>query len=115
MCDTTTNGLGLTDKNHACTCDTAGTHEHAAATAHSGMVDAGDGVIREHYDVDGMTCGHCVSSVAEELSAVDGVDEVGVNLNAAGTSQVMVVSSKPIPVENIRAAITEAGYELVTT
>ncbi len=67
---------------------------------------------RENYLVEGMTCSHCVSSVTEELSAVDGVDSVSVDLNAGGTSRVMVVSAQPIPLDSIRAAVTEAGYEL---
>ena len=108
MCTTTTsagNELGLTDKNHVCSC---GTNSHAEATS-SSPEDA----IREHYLVDGMTCGHCVSSVTEELSALDGVDAVSVDLNAGGTSRITVVSSAPVPVADIRAAVTAAGYALV--
>jgi copper chaperone CopZ len=107
MCSPTTgNELGLTDKNHACSC---GTDNHAE-TATSTSQD----VIREHYLVDGMTCSHCVSSVTEEVSAIDGVESVKVALNAGGTSRVMVVSSKPIDTEAIRGAVTEAGYSLVS-
>ena len=108
MCTTTTvgNELGLTDKNHVCSC---GTNSHAEAPS-SSPEDA----IREHYLVGGMTCGHCVSSVTEEISSLDGVDTVSVDLNAGGTSQIMVVSSVPVPVADIRAAVTAAGYALVT-
>ncbi|MEY2847365.1 MAG: hypothetical protein RI885_30 [Actinomycetota bacterium] len=105
MCSTaTTNDLGLTDKDHNCTCGTA-TDSTAA-----GPISAD--AIREHYLVDGMTCSHCVSSVTEELSAVEGVASVSVDLNAGGTSRVMVASAQPIPLETIRAAVSEAGYEL---
>ena len=65
------------------------------------------------FTVPGMTCGHCVSSVTEELSALDGVGAVNVDLNAGGTSRIMVVSSAPVPVADIRAAVTAAGYALV--
>lgn len=65
------------------------------------------------YLVAGMTCGHCVASVTEEVSAVDGVESVSVELNAGGESRVDVVSSAPVPVEEIRSAVTEAGYSLV--
>ncbi|MDQ1549463.1 MAG: copper chaperone [Microbacteriaceae bacterium] len=107
MCSPTTgNDLGLTDKNHACSC---GTDNHAE-TATVISQDA----IREHYLVDGMTCSHCVSSVTEEVSAIDGVESVKVALNAGGTSRIMVVSSKPIDTEAIRGAVTEAGYSLVS-
>jgi copper chaperone CopZ len=102
-------GLGLTDKNHVCTCGENGHAGHASNEAHGGT-DA----IREHYLVKGMTCNHCVASVTEELSAVDGVESVRVALEAGGTSTVMVVSSRPVEVEDIKAAITEAGYEMVT-
>jgi copper chaperone CopZ len=107
MCstDTTNNDLGLTDKNHACTC---GTDNHTETVAH-----VSEDAISEHYLVEGMTCSHCVASVTEEVSAVDGVESVSVDLNAGGASRVLVVSSRPVEVEAIRAAVTEAGYSLV--
>lgn len=107
MCASPTNDLGLTDKDHDCACTTDGHTEQLAAVS--------DDVIREHYLVDGMTCNHCVASVTEELSAIDGVDSVTVDLNAGGTSRVMVVSARPVPIENVRAAVTEAGYALGTS
>ena len=109
MCTTSTaagNELGLTDKNHSCTC---GGDSHAESTPPS----PGD-AIREHYLVDGMTCSHCVSSVTEEISLLDGVHTVSVDLNAGGTSRIMVVSSAPVPAADLRAAVTAAGYALVT-
>lgn len=108
MCsiENTGNTLGLTDKNHACSCGTA---DHASAET---AID--ESAIREHYLVDGMTCSHCVASVTEELSAIDGVDSVSVSLNAGGTSRVMVVSASPVDPEAIREAVTEAGYTLVS-
>jgi copper chaperone CopZ len=100
----------LTDKNHACSC---GTDNHGGAHSDAGEAKT-EGTVREHYLVEGMTCSHCVASVTEELSAVDGVESVSVDLHAGGTSRVMVVSSKPVPVGDVRAAIIEAGYSLVT-
>lgn len=110
MCSTASNNdLGLTDKDHNCSCGTGtGAHANAAAPASSTTV-------REHYLVDGMTCGHCVSSVTEKVTAIDGVESVSVDLNAGGTSRVMVVSSQPISAAQIDAAITEAGYQLAPT
>lgn len=112
MCSTTTmtNDLGLTDKNSGCGC---GGHSHTQSAVHANDQTAGP-VMREHFSVNGMTCGHCVASVTEELSGLEGVQSVSVDLNAGGTSRVMVVSSKPIPTEAVRAAISEAGYDLVT-
>jgi len=62
--------------------------------------------------VTGMTCGHCVSAVTSELSAVAGVESVSVDLVAGGTSAVTVHSSRDVPLEELRAAVDEAGYEL---
>lgn len=62
--------------------------------------------------VTGMTCGHCVKAVTEELTAVDGVESVDVDLVAGGTSSVIVRGTREIPAEALRAAVDEAGYEL---
>lgn len=64
------------------------------------------------YLVDGMTCGHCVASVTEELGALAGVGAVHVDLVKGGSSTVRVESEKPLDLEAVRAAIAEAGYEL---
>ena len=42
------------------------------------------------YGVTGMTCGHCVASVTEEISKLPGVREVNVDLVSGGTSQLAV-------------------------
>ncbi|MFD2765570.1 heavy-metal-associated domain-containing protein [Micromonospora eburnea] len=65
--------------------------------------------VTQTYTVTGMTCEHCVRAVTEELSALPGVDEVRVDL-AAGTAT--ITSAEPLPVESVRAAVDEAGYEL---
>ena len=62
------------------------------------------------YTVDGMTCGHCVSSVTEEVGAVTGVSKVDVDL---ATGRLTVVSDTDVPAADIRAAVEEAGYQLV--
>jgi len=64
------------------------------------------------YSVSGMTCGHCVAAVTEEIGKLDGVSAVTVDLNAGGASQVSVISAEPLPVETVRAAVDEAGYAL---
>ncbi|MBE3015106.1 heavy-metal-associated domain-containing protein [Microbispora sp. NEAU-D428] len=62
------------------------------------------------YTVTGMTCGHCVSSVKEEIGEVPGVTGVEVDL---ATGLVTVESDSPLDTAQIRAAVEEAGYELV--
>ncbi|MBF6100155.1 heavy-metal-associated domain-containing protein [Nocardia cyriacigeorgica] len=59
--------------------------------------------------VTGMTCGHCASSVREEVGKIDGVTSVGVDL-ASGL--VTIDSAAPVDRDAIAAAVDEAGYEL---
>lgn len=113
MCNSTPagNDLGLVDKNHACSCNTGSTA--GAEVRRPEEATSPGALIREHYLVDGMTCGHCVSSVTEQISALHGVIGVTVELNAAGTSRVLVTSSMPVSEKDVQAAVTEAGYKLV--
>ena len=61
--------------------------------------------------VSGMTCGHCVSSVTEELKEVEGVLDVRVpDLVKGGDTDVLVESEGPLDLEAARAAVQEAGY-----
>ncbi|MER6584197.1 heavy-metal-associated domain-containing protein [Micromonospora chalcea] len=62
------------------------------------------------YQVSGMTCGHCVNSVSTELSALPGVTGVQVDLDAG---RVTVTSQNPLDTDTVRAAVDEAGYDLV--
>lgn len=61
------------------------------------------------YTVDGMTCGHCVGAVTEELSQLAGVRDVRVDL---GIGRVTVTSDAPLDREAVAAAVDEAGYDL---
>lgn len=61
------------------------------------------------WTVTGMTCGHCVASVTEELQELDGVQDVAVTLE---TGEVVVTSAEPLSREAVEAAVTEAGYQL---
>jgi copper chaperone CopZ len=64
--------------------------------------------------IDGMTCGHCVASVNEELNEVPGVSNVEVILSAGGTSTAVVTTNSPVENSVLEAAVTEAGYTLVS-
>jgi copper chaperone len=66
----------------------------------------------QSYAVSGMTCGHCVASVAEELQELTGVRDVAVDLVAGGTSTVTVTSDRPLADDAVQAAVSEAGYQL---
>ena len=61
------------------------------------------------YTVTGMTCGHCVASVTEELGELVGVQGVEVDLP---TGAVTVTSEQPLDEAAVRGAVEEAGYQL---
>ena len=61
------------------------------------------------YTVTGMTCGHCAGAVTREISSLDGVADVQVDL---GSGAVTVTSDAPLSDDDVRAAVDEAGYEL---
>jgi copper chaperone len=59
------------------------------------------------YTVPAMHCGHCERAVKEEVSAVDGVSEVAVDLD----TKLVTVTGQAFDDAAVRAAIAEAGYE----
>lgn len=109
--------LGLTDSNSGCACCSPSGHASAAAKGDSMSTSAPvppvAGSVVADYLVEGMTCSHCVSSVTEELSAIPGVADVNVTLNAGGASRVTVASASPLNDSQVRVAVEEAGYSLV--
>jgi copper chaperone len=60
------------------------------------------------YSVPGMHCAHCEAAVSEELSAVPGVANVEVDLDA----KLVTVTGEALDDASLRAAIDEAGYEV---
>jgi copper chaperone CopZ len=66
-------------------------------------------VAQQVYTVSGMTCEHCVSAISSEVSGVAGVEAVDVDL-ARGQ---VTVTGDGYTDDEIRAAVDEAGYELV--
>ncbi|MGH3862717.1 heavy-metal-associated domain-containing protein [Actinokineospora sp.] len=65
--------------------------------------------VQTAYTVTGMTCGHCASSVTEELTGIEGVTDVAVDL-ASGA--VTVTSAAELERDDVVAAVTEAGYQV---
>jgi copper chaperone CopZ len=59
------------------------------------------------YSVPGIHCAHCGMSIREEVSEVDGVEDVDVDLDA----KVVTIRGRDLSDEKLRAAIEEAGYE----
>ena len=124
--------LGLTDASSSystsgggccggggCMCG-SGTADAAATVSEAAVVGSPTNTVSgttdgesQEFLVTGMTCGHCVSSVTEELGEIEGVDAVVVELNVGGASKVHVSASAPLDIAAVRAAVSEAGYELV--
>ncbi len=61
------------------------------------------------YTVTGMTCNHCVMSVTEEVTEVEGVTDVDVDL---ASGQMTVTSDGAVAESAIRDAVEEAGYQV---
>lgn len=61
------------------------------------------------FTVTGMTCGHCVASVTEEVQEITGVEDVKVDLP---TGAVTITSAAPLDESAVQAAVEEAGYQL---
>ncbi|PWI06239.1 copper-transporting ATPase [Streptomyces sp. NWU339] len=68
------------------------------------------GSVTATYKVSGMSCGHCEGAVSGEVSGLPGVSSVKA---VATTGVVTVVSAAPLDEEAVRAAVDEAGFELV--
>jgi copper chaperone len=65
------------------------------------------------YKVTGMTCEHCVNAVTAEVTVLDGVSAVAVQLAPNGVSTVTVTSAAPLSDPEVSAALDEAGgYQL---
>lgn len=63
------------------------------------------------FRVNGMSCGHCVRAVRDEIGALAGVGDVDVDL-ASGT--VTVTSDNPLDRAELAAAVHEAGCEMAS-
>lgn len=63
------------------------------------------------YTIKGMSCQHCKNSISAELGRLPGVREVEINLED-GTAT--VTSDRALDHQSVRAAVDEAGYELVS-
>jgi len=61
------------------------------------------------YTVKGMTCGHCVASVTEEVQEIPGVEDVVVVLE---TGALTITGLGPIDRSAVQAAVEDAGYDL---
>lgn len=97
--------LGLKETNPGCSCCAAPDGaQHDTAVPSTALVEY------TQILVEGMSCGHCVNSLTEELSALEGVEQVSADLNVGGTPTVTIHHSTPLHLDAVRAAGHEAGY-----
>ena len=69
----------------------------------------------QRFGATGLTCGHCVHAVTDELTALDGVNEVEVHLVEGGTSVVTISADREVGDDELAAALDEAGdYRLAS-
>ena len=61
--------------------------------------------------ISGMTCGHCVAAVTEELTSLPTVTDVAVDLEAGSAT---ITSDTSLDLDAVKAAVEEAGYELTS-
>jgi copper chaperone len=66
---------------------------------------------QQTFHVVGMTCGHCVTAVTEEVGAIAGVTDVAVDL---ASGRVTVDGAREVTTAELAAAVDEAGYELAS-
>ena len=59
------------------------------------------------YTVPAIHCGHCAMSIREEVSEVEGVEDVAVDLD----TKIVTIQGHALDDSALRAAIVEAGYE----
>ncbi len=63
----------------------------------------------QQFRATGLTCGHCAAAVSEEVGALEGVGEVGVEVVGGGESVVTVTGARELTDEEVAAALEEAG------
>lgn len=94
-----------------CSCCGPATDAIVATGGHGvGAAETETGAVT--YQVEGMTCGHCVGAVVNGVSALDAVDDVRVELVAGGVSSVTVTGRASV--DAVRAVIEAADYRVVT-
>lgn len=80
--------------------------EQSAPLAGAASGDAAESSNAATYTVSGMTCEHCVKAVTEEVSSIDGVTGVTVDLESG---RLEVTSDAPVDFDRIVEAVAEAG------
>ncbi|WP_458780375.1 heavy-metal-associated domain-containing protein [Arthrobacter sp. D3-16] len=93
-------GLPLASSAGGCSCCSS---EPSSPRVRTGDVE---------FTIEGLTCGHCVQTVEEAVSSLEGVESASVELVPGGRSR-LVVSGQGNSVA-VRAAVTSAGYSVIS-
>jgi copper chaperone CopZ len=71
--------------------------------------------VTHDYKVTGLDCEHCVRAITEELNKLPAVSAVAIQLDPSSDSTVTIMSSAPLAVDDLAAALNAAGeYALVS-
>lgn len=73
--------------------------------------EGGLNITQEAIRVEGMSCGHCVMTVKKAIESLEGVK--GADVSLEDKKAVVEYDEKKVKLEDIRAAVKEAGYEPV--
>lgn len=114
MTETTVNSPAPTcDCGPDCTCGcqegkpcTCGTSQVNAESTDRRIQLRGDVIGTTTYTITGMTCEHCVKAIKDEVSEVEGVTDVRVDL---GTGAMEVTTDRPVDFDRLVEAVAEAG------
>jgi len=96
----------------ACCGNPASNHHTIQLTTKENTVGS-TATIQTNVSVSGMTCGHCISAVSEEIESLAGVENVEIDLNSGGISTVTITSTQELSPSEIGEAVAEAGYLVV--
>jgi copper ion binding protein len=65
----------------------------------------------DHFLVPGVSCDHCVRAISQEVGALEGVQQVVVDLS---TKNVRIDHNESVSTEVLIKAINEAGFDEVS-
>jgi len=63
------------------------------------------------FNVEGMSCMHCVKAVKDSVESLSGIGKVEVDL--AGKKVVVEYEADKVNIQDIKDKIEDAGYEVV--
>lgn len=91
----------------ACSCTTDATTATIETDSDAALAEQSGHT--SEFTVMGMTCGHCVGSVTQEVQQINGVRDVLVDLE---TGALTVAADQPLQREAVTAAVRRAGYDV---